>query len=86
VGGVRHQLNHAGQFVPLGNVALDAGPHAVTLRYEESSLRPGSGGTPFPLGPLALARDTINSPVLRVPSQRARDLCGKTLDWVEALR
>jgi hypothetical protein len=86
VAAVRHRLNHAGQFVPLGNVALGAGTHAVTLRYEEPLLRPGSGGTPFPLGPLVLAGETINAPVLRVPAQRARDLCGKTLDWVEALR
>jgi hypothetical protein len=86
VAGVRHQLNHNGQFVPLGNVTLDAGPHTVTLRYEEQLLRPGSGGSPFPLGPLVLAKDTIDSPVLHVPTQRARELCGKKLDWVEALR
>jgi hypothetical protein len=80
-----HNLSHAGQFVPLGTLPLNAGTHQVRLRYGEPVLRPGTGGTPFALGPLVLAREGIE-PVLRLPARRAQDLCGDRLDWVEALR
>ena len=82
----RHELSHAGQFVPLGSISLQTGTHSVRLRYREPVLRPGTRGTPFPLGPLVLARDTIDAPVKRLPVSRARELCGRQLDWVEALR
>jgi hypothetical protein len=82
---LRHELSHAGQFVPLGSLPLSRGRHMVTLRYDEPVMRPGSGGPPFELGPLVLARDTIDAPVLRLPARRARSLCGRRLDWVEAL-
>jgi hypothetical protein len=55
------------------------------LRYDEGDLHPGSGGQPFPLGPLALAQETVNAPITYVPANEARRLCGKRLDWVEAL-
>jgi hypothetical protein len=51
----RHQLNHGGQYVPLGQVTLNAGEHIVELQQTTSALRPGSGGVPWPLGPLALS-------------------------------
>jgi hypothetical protein len=81
----RHELSHAGPWVPMGKVRLRAGLHRAVLRYEEGNLHPGSGGQPFPLGPLALARETINAPITYVPAEKARRLCGKQLDWVEAL-
>jgi hypothetical protein len=85
VASLRHELSHAGQFVPLSNLRLEAGTHAVTLRYSEPVLRPGTSGAPFPLGPLVLARDTIDTPVTQLPAKRASELCGRQLDWVEAL-
>jgi len=51
----RHQLSQDGQYVPLGQVTLTAGSHVVVLRQKASTLRPGSGGPPWPLGPLALS-------------------------------
>jgi hypothetical protein len=83
---VRHELSHSGQFVPLGSLHLSAGTHLVRLRYDEPALRPGTTGAPFELGPLVLARDTINEPVRRLPPRQARDLCNERLDWVEALK
>jgi hypothetical protein len=85
VGAVRDQLNNEGQFTPIGDVALSAGPHRVTLRYDDSRLRPGTGGRSFPLGPLILSRATAARAVTYVQPANARSLCGKDLDWVEAL-
>jgi hypothetical protein len=82
----RHELSHAGQFLPLGSIPLDTGTHSITLRYEQPSTRPGTGGEPFRLGPLALARDTINAPVKSRSANRAVELCRGRLDWIEALR
>jgi hypothetical protein len=82
----RNILSHAGEYVPMGTVQLSSGAHTVVLRYGDSDLHPGSGGEAFPLGPIALARSTAAAPVIYVPSKRARSLCGRQLDWVEALR
>jgi hypothetical protein len=82
----RHRLSHAGQFEPMGEAQLEAGPHRLTLRYGPADLHPGSDGEPFPLGPLALARATAEEPVEYVRPRDARSLCGKRLDWVEAVR
>jgi hypothetical protein len=79
----RHELSHAGQFVPLGSLDLEPGTHTVTLRYGEPVSRPGTRGEPFLLGPLVLAKDTIDAPVIRLAADRAIELCGRRLDWVE---
>jgi len=86
-GGVsRHELSHAGQYVPFGRLGLAAGIHDVSLRYGGPGLHPGSGGKPEPLGPLVLSRQTADRPVFSVPLARARDLCGQRLDWIEAVK
>ena len=70
----------------MGEVELTAGSHKVELRYTAANLRPGSGGPVyFPLGPLVLGRDTADLPVTTVQPADARSLCGKSLDWVEAI-
>jgi len=38
-----------------------------------------------PFGPLVLGRTTADLPVTHVQASNARSLCGKNLDWVEAL-
>jgi hypothetical protein len=81
----RHELSHAGPWVPMGHVSLGPGLHRTVLRYDQGNLHPGSGGPPFPLGPFALARETIDDQITYVPANQARRLCGKRLDWVEAL-
>ncbi len=50
-----HQLNHDGQYAPLAQLSLTAGRHAVDLRQRTPALQPGSGGSAWPLGPLALS-------------------------------
>ena len=55
IGSVEHQLNHAGQYVPVGQATLSAGPHTVELRSSAPALSPGAGGPPVPMGPFALS-------------------------------
>jgi hypothetical protein len=84
-GTARHQLEWTGQYVDVGASRLAPGMHTVTLRYADGGWRPGShGNAPFPLGPLAVAQDDARR-VITVPPSDARSLCGRRLDWVEAL-
>jgi hypothetical protein len=81
-----HRLNTAGQYEPLGEVWLASGSHSVILRYGNARFRPGSSGPEYGFGPLALGPAEADLRVTYVRPQEARKLCGKQLDWVEALR
>jgi hypothetical protein len=86
VGQLRDVLSNTGVYVPFGVASLGPGTHRVELRYSGPDLAPGSAGDPYPLGPLALAPpDTVTS-VSYIPSRNANSLCGKHLDWIEAIR
>jgi hypothetical protein len=80
----RDELSHSGQYEPLAKTTLSAGVHRVSLRYGDADLHPGSGDPPFYLGPLVLAEPSRAS-VRLVPTEDARQLCGRRLDWVEAI-
>jgi hypothetical protein len=86
-GAARHVINNSGQYIRLGAVRLDRGTHDVTLRLAGPDLHPGSGGQPLALGPLTLSRaDAADARVLHVrPVDATRRLCGRRLDWIEAL-
>jgi hypothetical protein len=85
-GSVRHRLNNAGQYMLVGGARLARGAHEITLRIGPPDLRPGSGGQPFALGPLALTRaEAPRSRLVRVPPDRAHRLCGRRWDWIEAV-
>jgi hypothetical protein len=83
----RHQLNEDGQYTPLGEVRLARGTHAVALDLGGPDLHPGSGGPSIfpPPGPLVLTRDSDATTPLVVSPARASSLCGRRLDWVEAV-
>jgi hypothetical protein len=83
VGSFSSQLQHAGQWLPLGVVGLAAGPHDVSLEVSLRSLTAGAGGGGFPLGPLAL--EPVGDDGVPLVAAAADELCGRTLDWVEAL-
>ena len=85
VADARNRLSHAGEYVPMGTLDLSAGAHSIVLRYGGADLHPGSDGEAFPIGPLVLSLTTADSPVIYVSPGRARSLCGKRLDWIEAL-
>jgi hypothetical protein len=84
VASARDRLTDLG-YEPLGSAVLSAGAHRLVLRYGGPGLLPGSGGNQFGLGPVVLSRDPEDVPVASVPSARARTLCGRNLDWIEAL-
>jgi hypothetical protein len=84
VADARDRLTPSG-YEPLGQVVLGAGGHRLVLRYSGADLYPGSGGSQFALGPLILSRGPEGVPVRYVPSADAGTLCGRDLDWIEAL-
>jgi hypothetical protein len=81
------ELQHGAGYRALGSARLGPGRHRVDLYYEEQSpLAPGRGGEAFALGPLVFSTDSAASARIEVvdPSE-AGSLCGRQLDWVEAL-
>jgi hypothetical protein len=87
VGGGGVELDHADEYRQLGETKLQAGKHTIALIYAEAGpLTPGGDGEAFPIGPLAVSPATAaDARVEVVDLARARSLCGRTLDWVEAL-
>ena len=90
VGSSHEVINEAGGWTPLGSIRLVAATHRVTLSYGDAELSPGSGGPgaagpTLPVGPVALAPGDQRLPVSYFSPARARSLCGRSWDWVEAL-
>lgn len=85
VGSVRAQRNGDRQFLFLGETVLNPGNHEVVLEYGGPDLHPSSGGRPFPIGPLVVNVANRDPPVIAVPPSKARMLCGKRFDWIEAV-
>ena len=85
VGTTRNQLEETAQTTPLGSDRLSAGRHQLQLRYDGAGWRPGSRGTPFLVGPLTIGVPATASQLLRVPPAKAATLCGRPLDWIEAV-
>jgi hypothetical protein len=86
VGSLREELNWPGLYSDLGSTPLAAGRHEVTIRYQRGGWRPGSGGTSYAFGPVALSPADSREPVITVSPTRARTLCGRPWDWVESVR
>jgi len=86
VGSVRNQLNNRGDYVLLAEMRLTRGTHRMAIRFHAPDLHPGSGGEPYPIGPLALSRqDAGDTRVARFLRANALRLCGRRWDWIEAL-
>lgn len=85
VGTALLEIQEPGQYIRLGELRLDAGRHTVALSYRRELWRPGTGGPPEAIGPLVLSRAAPRPPLLALPASRARELCRRTLDWVEGL-
>jgi hypothetical protein len=86
VGTLRRELTWPGNFLLAGNIRLRAGGHVLRVDYSGPDLRPGGDGMPgWGIGPFAVARGTQDRQVLYLRPAAARSLCGRTLDWVEAL-
>jgi len=85
-GSARGLLNNNAQFISLGDLDFESGELPVSLAYEKGSdLRPATGGYPFGVGPVVL--EPVGDPKLvTVSAANAQKLCGRSLDWIEAVR
>ncbi|HYX75943.1 MAG TPA: hypothetical protein VE757_02095, partial [Gaiellaceae bacterium] len=87
VGSKREELNWPGLFTDLGTIDLSPGSHRVRITVDKGGWHPGSGGASYSFGPLTLSPlDTRRNEVDSVPPSQARSLCGRRLDWIEAVR
>ncbi|MBN8867755.1 MAG: hypothetical protein J0H98_09385 [Solirubrobacterales bacterium] len=85
-GSARAMLNNNAQFIPLGELDLNAGSLPVSMSYERGGiLRPATGGYPFGIGPVILEPVDDAQIVEKTPVDAQR-LCGRNLDWIEAVR
>ena len=85
IGGAGYHLNNQGQFVELAEAAIGPGAHTLELRFARPRLRPGVDGPDYGVGPLVVSVAVPPRAVSVFPSARASSLCGRTLDWVEAV-
>ncbi len=86
VGSVSRGLNGRGQFAAAGQVTLPAGRHKIRLVRAGGGLYPGDGSRDQRIGPIVLDPASDTRTVRELPASRWRDLCGRRLDWVEAIR
>jgi hypothetical protein len=87
VGSRREELNWPGLYTDLGTIDLAPGSHRVQITVDTGGWHPGSGGSSYAFGPLTLSPlDTHRDEVDSVPPADARRLCGRRLDWIEAVR
>jgi hypothetical protein len=84
VGTLRDRLNRPAEYEPIATTTLGAGRHRFALRYEED-LVAGRSHT-LPLGPLALSPAGRPARPLHLAPRDVDSLCGRRLDWVEALQ
>jgi hypothetical protein len=86
VGKVQHELNPRGQSDVAGQVSLGPGRHTILVVRPSGNLYPGDGGRNRLLGPIVLDPASDTRTVRELPATRWHDLCGRRLDWVEAIR
>lgn len=86
VGQQRNQTEWPGNFLYFGSTHLTRGSHTLVIRHSGPDWRPGSAARqPFGLGPFVVARGSDRRKVKIVQPKAAHALCGKSLDWIEAL-
>jgi hypothetical protein len=88
VGRQRNQTEWPGNFLYFGKAHLSPGSHLLFIKHWGPDWRPGSNATePFGLGPFVIAQGTEDRKVTYVKPQAARSsLCGRSLDWIEAVK
>lgn len=85
VGSVAYEVERPGQFVRVGQLALEPGEVSVQIVRAGTNLEPGSGHIDY-LWPVALVPETTPPAVGQITPERARSLCGRQLDWIEIVR
>jgi hypothetical protein len=87
IGQQRNQTEWPGNFLFFGSRDLKKGNHMLFIKHRGPDWHPGSGAIePFGLGPFVIAQGTERQDVTYVQPKDAHSLCGKSLDWIEALR
>ncbi len=87
VGQEKNQTEWPGNFLDFGSVHLTRGSHKLGIAHSGPDWSPGSAARqPFGLGPFVIAQGTDQQKVSRIQPSKARSLCGKSLDWIEAVR
>jgi len=87
IGRQRNQTEWPGNFLNFGSTYLTKGTHTLEIKHSGPDWGAGSGAhEPFGLGPFVIAQGTDDRPFTIVKPKAAHSLCGKSLDWVEALR
>jgi hypothetical protein len=85
VGRIEDHLNGRDLFDHVTSLFLEPGLHVATLFRGGGSLAPGDGLLEM-LGPILLTQRVSDDEVRRVDPAKASSLCGRRLDWVEAVR
>jgi hypothetical protein len=86
LGSAAAHFERTGQYEQLGTVALGPGVHTIRIGLDSRFLDPGTGAPDYGLGPLVVAPADQRRSVTTADPPAAGWLCGRTLDWVEALR
>ena len=81
---MNHRLNRVGDYEPAATTELAAGRHRLTVHYEERLVSGRSDNQT--LGPLALTPVGPPAKPVYLAARDADSLCGRRLDWVEAVR
>ena len=86
VGQQASQTEWPGNFLSFGSLNLARGAHTLEIKHSGPGLGPGSGAKePFGLGPFVIAQGTDQHVVTYLQPSQAHSLCGKSLDWIEAV-
>jgi hypothetical protein len=85
VGSAVDQLNTTAQLTPLGQARLAAGDHDLELSRSRRALAPGGRGPQFLPLPLETGQPAAATRLVTVSPARAPSLCGRRLDWIEAV-
>jgi hypothetical protein len=91
IGQQRNQSEWPGNFLNFGAAQLRPGRHVLVIKHNGRDWWPGSAAhQSFGLGPFVIAQGTDSSSAIRhvtvVQPKDAHSLCGRSLDWIEALR
>jgi hypothetical protein len=85
VGDIEQALGYIGHYMSFGDVNLSEGEHRVRVVAEQGGPEPGRYGPTAVLGPLVLSPVGEQRRLVFVEPTEASSLCGRELDWIEAL-
>jgi len=86
LGSESYELGPAGQGAVVGNLALRAGAHRISIVVPGDSAAAGVNLINQTVGVLVLSPSPEVEPVGEVAPAAARSLCGRSLDWIEIVR